>query len=116
MPKWKLRGSARYDSGPFGLYTQVRYVGSGKYSNSYGPEQMSAEDNKIGSEIYVDLSARYQLSVGSERTVELFSGVNNVFDNDPPALPSDFIAPAATNAVHYDVMGRFLYAGIRAKF
>lgn len=116
LPKWKLRGNVTYSTGPLGLFGQVRYVGAGKYDNSYGPEQLSAEDNHVGAEVYVDLSARYQFNIGAANNLEVFGGVNNVFDNDPPALPIDFIGPTATNAVHYDVIGRYLYAGIRAKF
>src|SRR5690606_34725119 len=61
LPKWKLRGSVTYGAGPLGLFTQVRYVGAGKYRNDYGPEDLSDEQNSIAAEVYVDVSARYAL-------------------------------------------------------
>lgn len=116
LPKWKGRASVTYGAGPLGLHTQLRYVGSGKYDITAGPEQLSAADNKVGAEVYLDLSARYQIEIGNERIVELFGGINNALDNDPPLLPIDFIGPTATNAVFYDVIGRYFYGGVRAKF
>jgi len=115
-PKWKVRGNVSYNTGPFGLNTQVRYVGAGKYNSQFGPEQLSDADNNIAAQYYVDISARYQLDVGNGQSVELFGGINNAFDNDPPVIPLDFISNAATNAIHYDVIGRYFYFGVRAGF
>ncbi|MFC3051613.1 TonB-dependent receptor [Kordiimonas pumila] len=112
LPKLKMRGSVSYDTDTFGLFTQVRYVGSGKYNVQWGPEQLADDQNNIGAEIYVDLSGRYKLNEG----MELYAGINNLFDNDPPVIPLDFIGPTATNAIHYDVIGRSFYFGVRAKF
>jgi len=116
LPKWKIRGNVSYETGGFGLFSQIRYVGPGKYNIQWGPEDLADVENNIASEVYVDLSARYRFEEGRLEGMELFGGVNNVFDNEPPVIPLDFIGPTATNAVHYDVVGRSFYFGVRAKF
>ncbi|WP_262689766.1 TonB-dependent receptor [Kordiimonas aestuarii] len=112
LPKLKMRGNVSYQTSRFGLYANMRYVGSGKYNVLWGPEDLSDENNDIGAEVYFDLSGRYQLT----ETIELYGGVNNVLDNDPPVIPLDFISTAATNPIHYDVVGRSFYVGFRAQF
>lgn len=115
-PEWKTRLGASYDQGPWGLYGQVRYISSGKYDPNWGPEQLSPEDNSIGAQYYFDLSAYYRFGMGSLDKLELYGGVSNLFDRDPPVVPVDFISNIATNPTHYDVIGRRYYAGIRLAF
>lgn len=116
LPKWKARGNISYETGGLGLFSQIRYVGSGKYNIQWGPAELADTENNIPAEIYVDMSARYRFEEGSLAGMELFGGVNNVFDNEPPVIPLDFIGPTATNPVHYDVIGRSFYFGVRALF
>lgn len=116
LPKWKIRSNISYDNGGLGLFSQIRYVGAGKYNVQWGPAELADSENNIGAEIYVDMSARYRFEEGVLEGMEIFGGVNNVFDNEPPVIPLDFIGPTATNAVHYDVIGRSFYFGVRAKF
>ena len=116
LPEWKARLGASYDQGPWGVYGQVRYISSGKYDQSWGPEQLSPEDNSIGAQYYFDLSAYYRFELGSVKNLELYGGVSNLFDRDPPVVPVDFISNLATNPTHYDVIGRRYYIGIRLAF
>ena len=112
LPKWKMRGNVAYQTEKYGFFTNVRYVGAGKYNVLWGPEQLSDEDNNIGAEVYVDVSGRYKL----RDELELYAGINNLFDNNPPVAPLDFISPQVTNPVHYDIVGRSFYMGVRAQF
>ncbi|WP_417458970.1 TonB-dependent receptor [Kordiimonas sp.] len=112
LPKWKMRGNVSYQTEKYGFFTNVRYVGAGKYNVLWGPEQLSDEDNNIGAEVYVDISGRYKL----RDELELYAGINNLFDNDPPVAPLDFISPQVTNPAHYDIVGRSFYVGVRAQF
>lgn len=116
LPKWKIRGNISYDNGGLGLFSQIRYVGAGKYNIQWGPAELADAENNIAAEVYVDMSARYRFEEGSFEGMEIFGGVNNVFDNEPPVIPLDFIGPTATNAIHYDVVGRSFYFGVRAQF
>ncbi|HEY5755968.1 MAG TPA: hypothetical protein VIU34_09095, partial [Steroidobacter sp.] len=114
-PHWRGEGSVGYDSGPFGFVTSVRYIGAGKYDVNQTIEDLSVSDNDVEAEVYVNMSARYGLE-WNDTAAELFFGVNNVFDNDPQPLPDGFISQRPTNAVLYDVLGRYVYGGIRFNF
>lgn len=115
-PDFKATLSVGYDIGDWGTFAQVRYIGSGVYDATYGPEQLSSADNDIGAVTYVDLSARYNLSSLRYGDVQVFAGIDNVLDKDPPVIPLNFIANSATNGAHYDVIGRKYYVGARVKF
>ena len=107
-----MRGNVAYQTEKYGVFTNVRYVGAGKYNVRWGPEQLSDEDNNIGAVVYVDVSGRYKL----RDELELYAGINNLFDNSPPVAPLDFISPQVTNPAHYDIVGRSFYMGVRAQF
>jgi iron complex outermembrane receptor protein len=115
-PDLKATFSVGYDIGDLGAFAQVRYIGSGVYDATYGPEQLSRADNDIGAVSYVDLSANYNLSKLGYGDVRLFAGIDNVLDKDPPVIPLNFIANSATNGSHYDVVGRKYYVGARLTF
>jgi iron complex outermembrane recepter protein len=116
MPDFKATLSVSYDVGDWGTFAQARFIGSGVYDATYGPEDLSSADNDIGSVTYVDLSAHYDLNNLGLGQVTLFAGVDNAFDKDPPAVPLNFISNAATNGAIYDVLGRKYYVGARMKF
>lgn len=116
MPELKVRSSVNYATDAWNFYGQVRFIGASRYNTSFGPEQLAPEQNKIGSESYVDLSVTYKIDTGNGPDLEVYGGINNLLDNDPPVLPEDFIGPRATNPIHYDVIGRYFFAGLRAQF
>jgi len=115
-PDFKATFSIGYDIGDWGTYAQMRYVGAGVYDASFGPEELSSADNDIGAVSYVDLAAHYDLKNFAHGEVQVFAGIDNVLDKDPPVIPLNFIANSATNSVHYDVIGRRFYVGARLKF
>ena len=114
LPELKLAGSVSYDKGPLGLFGQVRYIGSAEFDASWGPEELSNSDNNISGQAYVDLSGRYTFEGNS--SYEIFAGVKNLLDNDPPITPRPVANNVQTNTVIYDVIGRYFYLGLRAKF
>ncbi|WP_374593971.1 TonB-dependent receptor domain-containing protein [Sphingosinicella sp.] len=113
-PKWRWNMSADYVIGDFGLLTQLRYVGGGKYLRGLTPEDIN--DNSVSGAIYVNMSARYNFETARGTAFQLYAGVNNLLDKDPPVAPLDFVDNIATNPALYDVIGRYVYAGVRAKF
>ncbi len=115
-PDFKATLSIGYDIGDLGAFAQVRYIGSGVYDATYGPEQLSNADNDISAVTYLDLSANYSLSSLGYGDLQVFAGIDNVLDKDPPVIPLNFIANTATNRTHYDVIGRKFYVGARVKF
>jgi outer membrane receptor protein involved in Fe transport len=90
----------------------ARYIGKADSS----PADIFGEDSivKIHSRWYHDVSARYAVN----DQVELYGGVNNVFDRDPPFFPSTQSGTQALDTVpaYYDVFGRQLYVGARLRF
>ncbi|HEY5756901.1 MAG TPA: TonB-dependent receptor, partial [Steroidobacter sp.] len=115
-PDFKATLSVSYDIGDWGAFAQARYIGSGVYDATYGPEDLASSENDIGSVTYVDLSAHYDLNNLGSGQVTVFAGIDNAFDKDPPVIPLNFLANAATNGAIYDVLGRKYYVGARIKF
>lgn len=128
MPDFKATLSANYETDRWGFFAQARYIDDGVYdacprdaTNSNGcvysaPEGLSEADNHVDSIIYVDMSVKFKLDGPLGGQAEIYGGVDNLFDKDPPAIPIDFISNTATNASIYDVIGRRFYVGIRTKF
>ena len=116
LPDFKATASVNYESDSWGAFAQLRYIGSGVYDATYGPEQLAASENDIGAVVYVDMSVKYKLGRSSGGDTELYAGVDNLLNRQPPVVPLDFIANSSTNAAIYDVVGRKYYVGIRAKF
>ena len=107
---------ARTDApGPAG----ARYIGAGKFSTVLHEGAGAANtinDNHVPAFVYVTASAAYRLHSSGSRSAELFAIVNNLFDTDPPMIPSGAaggINESSTNGQFYDVVGRFFRAGIR---
>ncbi|MDP4745020.1 MAG: TonB-dependent receptor [Porticoccaceae bacterium] len=115
-PEMKARLGLSYDSGPWGVYTQLRYTSAGKYDPKWGPEEISASDNNIPSVTYIDVSGYYRLNVKGMEKLELYGGVTNLGDKDPPIIPRDFISNVSANPQHHDVLGQRFYLGLRMAF
>jgi len=108
-----FRGSANlnYSIGRFSVNTQVSFIGSGKYDNTF--DNSAINDNSIPSRAYVTLGG--QVDLMRDRRLQLFGVVNNLFDQDPPPAPANAIL-FPTNAVYYDILGRRYTMGVRARF
>jgi outer membrane receptor protein involved in Fe transport len=93
---------------------QLRYVGGGDFLANQTAEDIN--DNSVDDVYYVNLTARYDIPFGSDGNVQLYAGVNNVFDEDPPVAPLDFVNNIGTNSILYDVIGRYIFGGVRVGF
>jgi outer membrane receptor protein involved in Fe transport len=119
VPKWAGDAFADYQRGRVRLGLQARLVGAGKFSTilhegTGAPNTIN--DNHVPAFVYVTASGAYRLKSTGRRTVELFAVVNNLFDTDPPMIPSGAaggINESSTYGQLYDVVGRFFRAGIR---
>jgi outer membrane receptor protein involved in Fe transport len=72
---------------------------------------------RIPAYFYHNVQAKF--GIGEQQKFELYFGVNNLFDKQPPKFgdTNPVTWPGAqTVATTYDVYGRMLYAGITAKF
>jgi outer membrane receptor protein involved in Fe transport len=122
LPHWQINGLVTYASGPLSLSLEGRFIDDGKFDATLiGPEQNgysvnlpnSINTNHVASAVYVNLGARYKLPSEGERNMELFAGVQNLLDRDPPVAPSN---QGATNMILFDPLGRSYRAGFRMLF
>jgi iron complex outermembrane recepter protein len=107
-PDFKAMLAVTYDSGPLMLRSQVRHLGSLEPL----PAIADATPVVVGSTTYVDFSASFDFN---ER-VQVYAGIDNAFDEQPPLLTSSWGGDANTDVTMYDVIGRRYFLGMRAKF
>jgi outer membrane receptor protein involved in Fe transport len=116
---FKDRGNltAVYDIGPFEATWRVNYLSSINDTNpTAGNTVISALYNHVPAYVYNDVQLRYTFSEKKHSSV--YIGANNLFNKQPPFLPSGMaseITGTETAADTYDVFGVFLYAGVEVK-
>src|SRR3546814_2541677 len=100
------------------LTAHMSYVPKGLLNpNWIGPEHdgyspylpNSVNYNHVSSRFYLDLSARVKVFGGEDNKVELFGGIRNVLDKDPPRE-----IRLNGNPLYFDPIGRAYTIGIRA--
>ncbi|MES3025131.1 MAG: TonB-dependent receptor [Pseudomonadota bacterium] len=102
-----------YRMGPWNLYTTHTYIGESSLDDSFLTSLGLAPGAvRVGKKIYHDA----QLSYNLRKNVELYLGIDNLLDTDPPpiitGLPSN-VTGAETDAGTYDAIGRRFYFGVR---
>lgn len=118
VPTFRGNASITVQAGRLSVTPQLLYTSAGKYNNvwtdvSTPTKQADINDNSIPAVAYVNLSFSYDIL--GENRLQLFGVVNNLFDKDPPPVPS-FTSGQAANTVLYDAIGRYFRIGVRAKF
>jgi iron complex outermembrane receptor protein len=113
-PEWRSTLSADWVRGQFGMLGQIVYVDGGDLLTDQGPEDIN--DNSVSSQTIFNLSFRYDFDFSGDRILQLYAGIDNVFDQDPPVAPLDFVSNWGTNPYLYNVIGRSYYAGARFSF
>lgn len=112
-PEWKALANLGYRQGPLQVAWKSRFVGrSVRYSRD--PQRDGAEaisPSTVEPIWYHDLVVRWKLA-GPADGLEVYAGVNNLFDEEPPL---GVIQGDGTDAI-YDLNGRFAFAGLRARF
>jgi iron complex outermembrane recepter protein len=120
LPELKMTASLSYSRGPLRGFVQLRYIGDGVYDplNGIGTNNWVVADNSIGSISYVDARLSWDMSVG-DSSIELYGNISNLFDRDPPIIPSyaaGTAAPTQYNGALYDVLGRRFAVGVNMRF
>lgn len=123
IPDWTLDANARLDIGEnFTFNTHVRWINNGFFYPGFlepgdpgyslaSPN--SVNTNSVPSKTYVDLLATVRLPTPWTQGLEVYAGVDNVFNVDPPRFPG---ANGSGNNVLFNPVGRFFKGGIRASF
>ncbi|HEY3517646.1 MAG TPA: TonB-dependent receptor [Gammaproteobacteria bacterium] len=116
LPEFKSTTYLRYAKGPFSLFAQERFIGSGTldFDDVAG---VTIDDNSVDSRYYTDMG----LTWGPERSGvnwELFFNVQNLFDKDPPPAASfaQFSGTRITNDRLFDFYGRRYAIGVDLTF
>ncbi len=123
IPDWTVDANVRLDLGEaFSFNTHLRWINKGFFFPSFvepGDPGFSFDNpnsvniNSLSSRTYVDLLATYRLSTGFTEEFEIYAGVDNLFDQDPPRFPG---ANGAGNNVLFNPVGRFFKGGVRVRF
>jgi outer membrane receptor protein involved in Fe transport len=118
VPKWMGDAFLDYTRGPAHVGVQARFVGPGVFGTVLheGTGPNSVNRNSVPAFLYLNPSASYRFRLRGNRSVELFTAVNNLLDTDPPMIPSGAaggINESSTNGQFYDVVGRFFRFGAR---
>ena len=112
-PKLKVNGTLTYDIGNFRFGWSSRYISGVNVDN----DNPSSGPGTVGAYLYNDIQVRYTLDEDGQ--YEVFAGIDNLFDKEPPFLgqgvPGDITGTNTASDV-YDVVRRFGYVGIKARF
>jgi iron complex outermembrane receptor protein len=123
IPDWTVDANARFDFGDvFSFNTHVRWINNGFFFPTFaepGDEGYaltnpnSANTNSVPSRLYFDFMATAKLDTLYTEGFEVYVGVDNAFNQDPPLFPG---ANGSGNNVLFNPVGRFFKAGVRANF
>jgi iron complex outermembrane receptor protein len=120
IPRWRHRLLATYTM-PDGASISAtwRHIGATRNDKSstatYLAAAYQAYDAKIPTVDYLDLAA----AVAIAKSYTFRVGMNNVFDKDPPLTASTGAGQTANGAFYsgvYDALGRYVFAGVSARF
>ncbi|MEQ8858739.1 MAG: TonB-dependent receptor [Pseudomonadales bacterium] len=122
-PKHRWNANLRYTNGNLLMQWQLRYIGKGALEDTDLTKQDCIDlaiDCVTGAETYSDIQVRYTIPQRfASGELELFGGVENLFDNEPPIVSaglSDSDTGAETVAGVYDAIGRAYYLGAKLRF
>ncbi|WP_223115426.1 TonB-dependent receptor plug domain-containing protein [Luteimonas suaedae] len=107
IPDLKLNMSAGYRSGPLSLRLQGRMIDKFELR-----PDITAAVTESPRQWYFDANAAYDFN----EHLQLFAGIDNVFDRQPPILGTALAGDANTDVGLYDVLGRRYFFGLRVKF
>ena len=116
----KAFGTLGYNLGDWGLTLRGTYTGPAYIDDQFSgiqPGEEGSEFLKVGSEFVADMQFRF--TPGDN--YEFYFGVDNLFDNEPPLIPTQVPVSirgtgTETDPSVYDAIGRRFYAGARLKF
>jgi outer membrane receptor protein involved in Fe transport len=110
FPEWKAVLRLAYDIGPVNVAWVTTYIDD-MDNQANIPELSDGYTYKnLPSHTYHDLSAAWAI----DETFEISAGIRNLFDREPPVYEN--YIDQNTDPSTYDMVGRFYFAGVRARF
>jgi len=107
IPDLKMKLSANYRSGPLSLRLQGNMIGSFELRPG-----LTGAVTEVPRQWYFGTNASYDVN---ER-LQLFAGVENLFDRQPPILGTGLAGDSNTDVGSYDVLGRRYFVGVKVAF
>ena len=119
-PHWQGSFRVAYQRGAMLFNWNTRFIGGASSDIDQTPEQNASKE--VDMEVYTDVQLRYDFgnallgeSFGGGGNWQLFAGVNNLFDNNPPNVVG-LEQGVQDGAALYPNIGRNYYAGVRVSF
>lgn len=112
----EFRATMSYDLDKFRLRYTLLFEEGGVDDPINDPDPSFERYFKTGDEFFHRIYARYDF--GADDRYRIYGGVNNIFDNFGPILPSGLDNGSSYNIVSDlgDIVGREFYAGVRVRF
>jgi iron complex outermembrane receptor protein len=107
LPEWKFNTRFSWAYEDFSASLRWTYISS---VVDDAADVANGDIGEIDAYSYFYLNASWAVN----DTLELFGGIDNLFDKDPPRYASGF--QYQTDPSTYDVIGRYFYVGARARF
>ena len=110
---WRANFLGTFSQGGFSFTLSERFISAGKYDATY-VEGVDIDDNTTPSRAYTDVTLEQKIPGRDNFT--LFLQTTNLFNKKPPLVPIQTTLQQYTYAALYDVIGRYITAGVRVKF
>ena len=108
LPANKQVFNMTYESGPLSVRFQTRRIAGFTH---FKPDPKNVIKS-TPAEFYLDLSTSYQ----ALENVEIFVGIDNIANAQPPILGYSLAGDANVDPGLYDLLGRRFFGGVRVKF
>ena len=128
-PDWMFNGFLTYDNAGFNTTLSMRRINPGIYNvERVGPEDAgydptlrnSINTNRVEGRTYFGLAMSYEIPLGgTDRSVEVFGAIENLFDTKPPVAPGGGGLGGSnypTNPVFFDTFGARFRTGLRVRY
>jgi outer membrane receptor protein involved in Fe transport len=121
IPRYTLDWMLNWGLQAYSLDLHARFIPAGIYNAAFlGPDQpnytltnpASTNTNDVKSALYLDLVGHYQIVQNERSNLEVYAGINNLTNVDPPRRPG---ANGTGNNVLFDPIGRTWVIGLRFK-
>ena len=110
-PHWTANASVDWTGGVLGLFVQERFIAAGIH-HATRVQPTTIVDNRVSPVFYTDATATFTVN----RQFRFFV-TGNLLDKDPPLAPlGSLIIFDRTNPSLYDVIGRYVTAGVKMRF
>lgn len=109
LPHWKANTRLTYSDDALSVSLNWQYIG--KSTDTFGDIGGAFGTGPIKAVSYFDLNSR--VNVGDN--LELFGGIQNLLDKQPPSVNAGFTA-TNTDETLYDALGRRFFIGAKVRF